>query len=184
MPPRHLDLVELRRLIEVEQLQQWMAAERLGVSTSCVERNCKRLGLTTAKTGPRRGALHPDWQGGVTIRKGYRWIFAPWHPNAMATGYVAEHRMAMARKMKRPLLPDEVVHHIDGDRLNNQLENLMIFRTNRDHLQHELTGRIPKWTEDGKERIREGNRQKTIRRRSKRDGLQHTQTTGRPPSKP
>lgn len=45
---------------------------------------------------------------------------------ALNTGHVLEHRLVMARKLGRPLLRTETVHHIDGDRMNNAPENLQL----------------------------------------------------------
>jgi len=47
-------------------------------------------------------------------------------------GRVLEHRLVVAQKLGRPLQPHEVVHHIDGNRRNNDPSNLTLL-TQRDH---------------------------------------------------
>lgn len=48
----------------------------------------------------------------------------PFYAMATARGYAREHRYLMAKHLNRLLLPTEHVHHIDGDRANNVIENL------------------------------------------------------------
>jgi len=58
---------------------------------------------------------------------------------------VYEHRLVMAEALGRDLTADEVVHHIDGDRLNNAIENLQLFPNNSAHTKfHRKEKGVPK----------------------------------------
>jgi predicted RNA-binding Zn-ribbon protein involved in translation (DUF1610 family) len=49
------------------------------------------------------------------------------------------HRAQAELALTRPLLPGEVVHHIDEDKANNEASNLMIFKNESSHqLVHKL----------------------------------------------
>lgn len=43
------------------------------------------------------------------------------------------HRVVAEQKLGRSLLPGEIVHHIDGNKRNNEPENLMIFASQEEH---------------------------------------------------
>jgi len=70
----------------------------------------------------------PHWRGGRRIHRGYVMLWVSpddeFYSTAQASGYAYEHRLVMARKLGRPLLDTETVHHIDGNTENNSPENL------------------------------------------------------------
>jgi hypothetical protein len=77
------------------------------------------------------GEKHPNWNGGVHIDGGgYRKvkIFSndPLKSMRSKSGHVAEHRLVMARHLGRLLNQSETVHHINGDKLDNRIENLQL----------------------------------------------------------
>lgn len=63
------------------------------------------------------------------IKAKYDFIYLPEHPNSDARGYVRTHRLVMSEYLGRALLPGENVHHINGDRFDNRLENLELWST-------------------------------------------------------
>lgn len=60
-------------------------------------------------------------------------IYLPKHPKAMSNGLVYAHIIAAENKLERYLEKEECVHHIDGCKTNNELNNLMIFASIADH---------------------------------------------------
>lgn len=57
---------------------------------------------------------------------GYILVYAPNHPSADRTGYVLEHRIILEEHIGRTLLSSEIVHHINGKKDDNRIENLKI----------------------------------------------------------
>lgn len=80
------------------------------------------------------------WNGGVyTTPSGYIMVFKPDHPNCNLSGYVREHRLIMEKKIGRYLTKDEIVHHINGEKKDNNIDNLEITNRgfhNKIHLRH------------------------------------------------
>lgn len=79
------------------------------------------------------GANNPMWAGGRKISKNTIYIWKPNHPNCNKQRYVAKHRLVMEKHLGRYLLPEEVVHHINGDGMDNRIENLMLFDSQSSH---------------------------------------------------
>jgi hypothetical protein len=55
---------------------------------------------------------------------GYRDVYRPGHPNAGKNGQIGEHRFVMSEHLGRALLPGETVHHRNGVRDDNDIDNL------------------------------------------------------------
>lgn len=60
-------------------------------------------------------------------RQGYILIWNPEHPNSHRSGRIMEHIFVMSEYLKRPLEKDERVHHKNGVRDDNRIENLELW---------------------------------------------------------
>lgn len=94
--------------------------------------NNKSNGCVACVNGGRNKALtgsnSPSWKGGRHIdENGYVLIYQPSHPKAKKNGYVREHTAVMEAHLKRTLTKNESIHHLNGDRANNKLENLELW---------------------------------------------------------
>ena len=79
----------------------------------------------------------------ITLYKyklGYMCFYDSLHPLAQKNGRIYYHRHVASFKIGRWLTKDEDVHHIDGDRANNNPDNLMVV-TKAEHL-HEHLGYV------------------------------------------
>jgi HNH endonuclease len=77
------------------------------------------------------GQTNTNWKGGKRMQGGYTYVLAPInHPiRGLAKGkrrYIAEHRLVVEQHIKRYLEPFETVHHRNGIKTDNRIENLEI----------------------------------------------------------
>ena len=91
--------------------------------------------LTSGKTkscGCLAGSKHKQLrEKGIftkrTDRNGYVIMHYPEHPNSHKSGTILEHTYVMSEHLGRPLKPNENVHHINGVRDDNRIENLELW---------------------------------------------------------
>lgn len=71
-----------------------------------------------------------SWKGGISFHHGYKMIYKPNHPFAKGNGYVFEHRLILEKSIGRFLTNKERTHHINGNKLDNRIENLKLITQN------------------------------------------------------
>lgn len=70
----------------------------------------------------------PPGSGSVCKRSGYKIVCRPGHPMGSGKkGNIFEHRLIMANHLGRYLLKTEYVHHKNGNKLDNRIENLELW---------------------------------------------------------
>ena len=87
---------------------------------------CKRLRLKYI------GSKTKDACGYIDI-KNYN------HPHRNNHDRVPEHRLVVEKKIGRYLKKDEIVHHIDFNRSNNNINNLYLYKNHSDHFKGHST---------------------------------------------
>lgn len=91
-------------------------------------KSCSKSGRLNPRFG-KLGSSNYNFKGGYVHKTlGYRFIM-------VNRKKVYEHRHVMERYLRRPLLSKEIVHHINGDKLDNRIENLEIM-SQANHVAH------------------------------------------------
>jgi hypothetical protein len=89
-------------------------------------------------------------ENGIIKKEFHRYIFIK-----VGLQWIPEHRLNMEEKLGRELDKNEVIHHINSDRTDNEIDNLMLFKNQKEHAsfhtklkQHGITNPIKRQIEN------------------------------------
>lgn len=132
MPGKHLTKIEEAYIIKLytNGLYEKEICERTQRSVRTIYTVLRRNEIPRSRRG-RYGTRASGWKGGrIKTTEGYiSVLLPPDHPlisMAEKSRYVKEHRLVVAESLGRPLEKHEQIHHINGDRTDNRIENLQL----------------------------------------------------------
>jgi hypothetical protein len=129
---KEFSVIELAILLKAkeETIKRWLLFYGIPIRNHQQAHHTQRKIL---KASNLNGNKNGNWRGGRLIRKSrsgrcFIWVYKPNHPYPMKTGagYVQEHRLIAEETLGRYLRRNEIVHHINGDGLDNRNCNLLI----------------------------------------------------------
>lgn len=129
-------LAQRNRLPKMREAARRNASEPKSYETRQKLSQAQNRYWTEKQREARAGAGNPAWRGGRTVSMGgYVYACCPGHPRATKKGqYVFEHILVMEGHLGRLLKEGEVVHHANGDKTNNHIENLVLYQSHSEHL--------------------------------------------------
>ena len=112
--------------------ERWVAYPNGKVrAVRCLTCSLRLTAKTRKKDGYHRGVGNSNWKcGRIEAGKGYvaLWLdeTSPYFGMAQKNGYILEHRLVMAKSLSRCLINTEQVHHINGIKNDNRINNLQL----------------------------------------------------------
>lgn len=133
---------EIARLYQLDvQHGSVFLAKKFSCTYGCIINALKRQGVRIrtfkeSQTRLRIGNNHPNYKGG-NLHRGYRRIYVERDGRRKC---VLEHRYLLEESIGRRLNSNEVAHHINGDKLDNRLENLKLLTRAEHCAEHNSLG--------------------------------------------
>ena len=98
---------------------------------------CKTKCYWESKKESMKGKKHWNWKDGKSKTvDGYIRIWSPNHPFATRKKQVLQSRLVAEKALNRYIIKEESIHHINGKKNDDRLENLYLFSTNGEHTKH------------------------------------------------
>lgn len=133
---KHLTYQEIGDAFKVTRQCIYKAVKRFGIDTANGERfmvKCdycdKEYSLTRGRYNAQRAHYCSE-----ECYYGHKASILPKRAYNRQAKRIA--RAVMEHHLRRPLVKDETIHHIDGDEFNNSVENLMLFCNQSEHLRY------------------------------------------------
>lgn len=135
---------------KLKEIYPFLSNEQISLlmnrSIGSIQHKAVRLGIKKDKEAnkivrsmARSGERSSNWKGGKRkTSKGHIQVLRKGHPMADCSGYVMEHRIIMAEYLGRVLEPNEIVHHKNGIKDDNRIENLEIMSAGEHTRLHHL----------------------------------------------
>jgi DNA-binding CsgD family transcriptional regulator len=139
----------LEEMYTKNRMSAYEISRRLGLNISTIYYHLNKNGvkIRSAKDASLKGADNPNWKGGYVSRSsGYRVI----RSNGKAQ---YEHRLIMEEHLGRKLGTKEHVHHKNGNKIDNRIENLEVLSA-EEHFIDKTIHRMKPWVELKKENSR------------------------------
>jgi hypothetical protein len=124
-----------------KQIKYWKSKEGIKQSQETINKRNKKLKKVVHTedwnkkvSDSKIREKNPMWNGGIyKTTHGYLMIKFSEHPFADRQGYIQEHRLKVEVKIGRYLTKEEKIHHINGIKTDNRIENLMLFPNDSKH---------------------------------------------------
>lgn len=137
-------------------------------SLNSICKKARKLGIKKDKkieflnrSEARKGDKASNWKGGTRKTSGgYKQLLIPGHPRSDKSGYVMEHIVVWERETGMILPPGFCIHHLNGDKTDNRIENLCVM-LHKAHTVYHHTGK--KRSQETRNKISEARKKSYVK---------------------